>query len=109
LKYTVSFNIPPILVVVVGLRVSHHPYHVTIIRKIVILSNKFKGRKSRHEIGRPSGGMNKRFVSSRAKTYPLFTPLEIIPRCSATGLDCRIIPARFNAPLEFLTGFILLK
>ena len=83
LKCTVSFNIPPILVVVVGLRVFHHQYHVTIIRKIVILSNKFKGRKFRHEIGQPSGGMNKRFVSSRAKTYPLFTPLEIIPRCIA--------------------------
>jgi hypothetical protein len=28
-----------------------------------------------------------------------------MPRCSATGLDFRIIPAGFNAPLEFLTGF----
>ncbi|MDI7259794.1 MAG: 3-oxoacyl-ACP reductase family protein [Thermodesulfobacteriota bacterium] len=35
----------------------------------------------------------------------LFTPLEIMPRCSAAGLDFRIIPAGFNAPLEFLTGF----
>ncbi len=34
-----------------------------------------------------------------------FTPLEIMPRCSAAGLDLRIIPAGFNAPLEFLTGF----
>jgi hypothetical protein len=34
-----------------------------------------------------------------------FTPLEIMPRCSAAGLDFRIIPAGFNAPLEFLTGF----
>ena len=34
-----------------------------------------------------------------------FTPLEIMPRCSAVGLDFRIIPAGFNAPLEFLTGF----
>ena len=61
-----------------------------------------------------------------------FTPLEIMPSCSlraklrpgrarapeggplsepeagpaaATGLDFRIIPPGFNAPLEFLTGF----
>jgi 20S proteasome alpha/beta subunit len=34
-----------------------------------------------------------------------FTSLEIMPRCSAAGLDFRIIPAGFNAPLEFLTGF----
>ena len=34
-----------------------------------------------------------------------FTPLEIMPRCSIAGLDFRIIPAGFNAPLEFLTGF----
>jgi hypothetical protein len=34
-----------------------------------------------------------------------FTPLEIMPCCSAAGLDFRIIPAAFNAPLEFLTGF----
>jgi len=34
-----------------------------------------------------------------------FTPLEIMPRFSAAGLDFRIIPAGFNAPLEFLTGF----
>jgi len=33
-----------------------------------------------------------------------FTPLEIMPRCSAAGSDFRIIPAGFNAPLEFLTG-----
>jgi hypothetical protein len=38
--------------------------------------------------------------------YSIFTPLEIMPRCSAVGLDFRIIPAGFNAPLEFLTGFI---
>ena len=46
----------------------------------------------------------------------IFTPLEIMPRCSAAGLDSRIIPAGFNAPpveslwverLEFLTGFTL--
>jgi len=36
-----------------------------------------------------------------------FTPLEIMPRCSAAGLDFRIIPAGFNAPLEFLTGFTI--
>ena len=35
----------------------------------------------------------------------MFTPLEIMPRYSAAGLDFRIIPAGFNAPLEFLTGF----
>ena len=35
----------------------------------------------------------------------MFTPLEIMPRCSAAGLDFRIIPAGFNAPLEFLMGF----
>jgi hypothetical protein len=35
----------------------------------------------------------------------LFTPLEIMLRCSAAGLNFRIIPAGFNAPLEFLTGF----
>jgi len=47
----------------------------------------------------------------------MFTPLEIMrlrgrchfgvakARCSAAGLDFRIIPAGFNAPLEFLTGF----
>jgi len=27
--------------------------------------------------------------------------------CSAAGLDFRIIPAGFNAPLEFLTGFTI--
>jgi hypothetical protein len=30
-----------------------------------------------------------------------------MPRCSAAGLDFKIIPAGFNAPLEFLTGFTL--
>ncbi len=34
-----------------------------------------------------------------------FTPLEIIPHCSAAGLHFRIIPAGFYALLEFLTGF----
>jgi len=28
-----------------------------------------------------------------------------MPRCSAAGLGFTIIPAGFNAPLEFLTGF----
>ena len=28
-----------------------------------------------------------------------------MPRSSAAGLDFRMIPAGFNAPLEFLTGF----
>ncbi len=43
---------------------------------------------------------------------PSFTPLEIMPRCSAEGLGFIIIPAGFNAPLgfesqrlEFLMGF----
>jgi hypothetical protein len=30
-----------------------------------------------------------------------------MPRCSAAGLDFTIIPAGFNAPLEFLTGFTI--
>jgi len=34
-----------------------------------------------------------------------FTPLEIMLRCSAAGLHFKTIPAGFNAPLEFLTGF----
>jgi phospholipid-binding lipoprotein MlaA len=41
-----------------------------------------------------------------------FTPLEIMPSCSAAGFHFRTIPAGFNAPLgfesqrlEFLTGF----
>jgi TolB protein len=39
----------------------------------------------------------------------LFTPLEIMDRCSAAALHLiRIIPARFNAPLEFLTGFTII-
>jgi hypothetical protein len=32
-----------------------------------------------------------------------------MPRCSAAGSDFRIIPAGFNAPLEFLTGFTYQK
>jgi predicted secreted hydrolase len=38
-------------------------------------------------------------------TLVSFTPLEIVPRCSAAGLDFGIIPAWSNAPLAFLTGF----
>jgi len=38
----------------------------------------------------------------------IFTPLEIMPRCSAVGLHFRIIPVGFNVPLGFLTGVILL-
>jgi hypothetical protein len=34
-----------------------------------------------------------------------FTPLEMKPRSSAAGLGPRIIPAWFDAPLKFLTGF----
>ena len=34
-----------------------------------------------------------------------FTPLEIMPRCSAAGSHFNEVPAGFNAPLEFLTGF----
>ena len=36
-----------------------------------------------------------------------FTPLEIMPHCFAAGLDFKIIPAGFNATVEFLTGFTL--
>jgi hypothetical protein len=36
-----------------------------------------------------------------------FTPLEIMPRYSVAGLSPRIIPAGFNAPLEFLTGLTI--
>jgi len=32
-------------------------------------------------------------------------PVRIMTRCAAAELDFRIIPAVFNAPLEFLTGF----
>jgi hypothetical protein len=35
----------------------------------------------------------------------MFTPLEIMSRCSEAGLNFRIIPVGINAPLEFLTGF----
>ena len=45
------------------------------------------------------------FETSVRRGYALFTPLEIMDRSSAAGLDFRIIPAGFNAPLEFLTGF----
>jgi hypothetical protein len=38
-------------------------------------------------------------------SHGLFTPLEIMPHCSAAGLDFIKIPAGFNASLEFLTGF----
>jgi hypothetical protein len=40
--------------------------------------------------------------------HSIFTPLEIILRCSAAGLHFRIIPAGSNAPLEFLTGIYFL-
>ena len=45
----------------------------------------------------------------RGDLLDVFTPLEIMPRWSAAGLDFRIIPAGFNAPLEFLTGFTHLE
>jgi hypothetical protein len=38
----------------------------------------------------------------------IFTPSEIMPRCSVADLDFNIIPAGFNALLEFLTGFTFL-
>jgi len=44
-------------------------------------------------------------IERPAAFRPLFTPLEIMPRCSTAGLGFIIIPAGFNAPLEFLTGF----
>jgi hypothetical protein len=34
-----------------------------------------------------------------------FTPLEIISPYSAAAQHYRIIPAGFNTPIEFLTGF----
>jgi len=53
------------------------------------------------------------------KGYPLFYPVRnnapLLPPgqrpsgpAAAAGLDFRIIPAGFNAPLEFLTGFTYL-
>ena len=33
-----------------------------------------------------------------------FTPLEIMPRCSAAGLGFIIIPAGFNAPAGISNG-----
>jgi hypothetical protein len=45
------------------------------------------------------------FSSTLFETGDSFTPLEIMLRCSAARLDFRIIPAGFNAPLEFLMGF----
>ena len=38
---------------------------------------------------------------------PCVYPVRNNARCSAEGLDFRIIPAGFNAPLEFLTGFTI--
>jgi hypothetical protein len=35
----------------------------------------------------------------------VFTPLEIMPRCSAAGSGFIIISAGFYDPLEFLMGF----
>ena len=34
----------------------------------------------------------------------MFTPLEIMSRCSEAALNLRIIPVGINAPLKFLTG-----
>jgi hypothetical protein len=36
--------------------------------------------------------------------FPQETLLEIMPRCFAAGLYCKIAPAGFNPPMEFLTG-----
>jgi hypothetical protein len=36
---------------------------------------------------------------------PLLCPVHHAVQGSAAGLDFRIIPAGFNDPLEFLTGF----
>ena len=36
--------------------------------------------------------------------YKVFTPLEMMRRCSAAGSGPRIIPVEFDPPLEFLTG-----
>ncbi len=35
----------------------------------------------------------------------MLCPVHHAVQVSAAGLDFRIIPAGFNAPLEFLTGF----
>jgi hypothetical protein len=44
-------------------------------------------------------------ILGRINDESKFTPLEIMPRCSAAGLGFKIIPAEVNALLEFLTGF----
>ena len=70
----------------------------------------------RYDINFPAFWLNE-FITllSLLQISPQFTPLEIMPRCSAAGLDFRIIPAAFNAPLgfesqrlEFLTGFTII-
>jgi hypothetical protein len=70
----------------------------------------------RYDINFLTFRLNKSITSlSLLHIPPQFTPLEIMPRCSAAGLDFRIIPAGFNSPLgfesyrlEFLTGFTLI-
>jgi hypothetical protein len=44
-----------------------------------------------------------------ASFYKVFTPLEMMRRCSAVGSGPRIIPTEFDPPLEFLTGFTSLE
>jgi hypothetical protein len=56
--------------------------------------------------GQTTFWFSKGLTSEKSSLSP-FTPLEIMDRCSAAGLDIKIIPAGFNTPLEFLTGFTL--
>jgi hypothetical protein len=61
--------------------------------------------------------MNIFFLKSSHKPRRMFTPLEIMPHCSAAGLHFNTIPAGSNplrlrysaasAPLEFLTRFTI--
>ena len=67
-------------------------------------SGKFRPRLQRR--GRPRLSRDSPLGFQPPEHGSIFTPLEIMPRCSAAGLDFRIIPAGFNAPLQFLTGFI---
>jgi hypothetical protein len=57
--------------------------------------------------GLPGSGLskNKRDASKSLRTAA-FIPLEIMLGCPPAGLDFRIIPAGFNALMEFLMGLI---
>jgi len=45
----------------------------------------------------------------RGKVYPVRNNAPMLCSPAIAGLDFRIIPAGFNAPLEFLTGFTHVK